>query len=254
MLLPLDAGDDAATITEPPVALMEEQILASWVVNAGVWTRAVRRGEILSRVRVTNGAVLQAIADCAPATLLDLGCGDAIHLANIAMVLPISRYDGVDLSPVALQLAEQNLQGLNCPVNLHTGDMLSFLESDESKYDVIFTSYAFHHLNKPEMMRFLGAAFHHLRPGGQLALVDVIRQQGQSLADYLDAFCEDMRRQWLNLSPEELDHAIRHVRDCDQPPALEELREIALQAGLDDFRAIYRKDWYQLITFGSRAL
>ena len=189
-----------------------------------------------------------------PFSLLDLGCGDAIHLANIAVDLPISRYDGVDLSPVALQLAEQNLQGLKCPVNLHTGDMLSFLESDESKYDVIFTSYAFHHLNKPEMMRFLRAAFHHLRPGGQLALVDVIRQRAQPLANYLDAFCEDMRRQWLKLSPEELDHAIRHVRDCDQPPTLEGLREIALQAGLDDFQPVYRKDWYQLITFGSRAL
>ena len=76
MLLPIDAGDDAATLTEPSLSLMEEQILASWVVNASTWTRAVRRGEILSRVRVTNGAILEAITDCAPATLLDLGCGE----------------------------------------------------------------------------------------------------------------------------------------------------------------------------------
>ncbi len=81
MLLPLHTGDDEATDQEPPLALMEEQILASWVVNAGAWTRAVRRGEILSRVRVTNGAILEAIADCAPATLLDLGCGEG-WLAN----------------------------------------------------------------------------------------------------------------------------------------------------------------------------
>jgi 2-polyprenyl-3-methyl-5-hydroxy-6-metoxy-1,4-benzoquinol methylase len=76
MLVPIDASGDATTVPDPSLALMEEQILASWIVNAGVWTRAVRRGEILSRVRVTNGAILQAIADCAPATLLDLGCGE----------------------------------------------------------------------------------------------------------------------------------------------------------------------------------
>jgi 2-polyprenyl-3-methyl-5-hydroxy-6-metoxy-1,4-benzoquinol methylase len=64
---------------------MEEQILASWVLNATTWTRAVRRGEILSRLRVTNRAILEAIADCAPASLLDLGCGEgwlAHHCAH----------------------------------------------------------------------------------------------------------------------------------------------------------------------------
>ena len=40
---------------------MEDQILASWVVNATTWTRAVRRGEILSRLRVTNRAILEAV-------------------------------------------------------------------------------------------------------------------------------------------------------------------------------------------------
>ncbi len=76
VLLPHDADEDTATVAEPSLSLMEEMIVASWVVNASTWTRAVRRGEILSRLRVTNGAILEAIADCAPATLLDLGCGE----------------------------------------------------------------------------------------------------------------------------------------------------------------------------------
>jgi 2-polyprenyl-3-methyl-5-hydroxy-6-metoxy-1,4-benzoquinol methylase len=76
VLLPRDADNDAAADPEPSAAWMEDQILASWVVNATTWTRAVRRGEILSRLRVTNRAILEAIADCAPASLLDLGCGE----------------------------------------------------------------------------------------------------------------------------------------------------------------------------------
>lgn len=90
MLLPFDADEDAVTAQEPSPALMEEQILASWLVNATAWTRAVRRGEILSRVRVTNGAILEAIADCAPTTLLDLGCGEgwlAHHCARQGMAV-----------------------------------------------------------------------------------------------------------------------------------------------------------------------
>ncbi|MEA5443197.1 class I SAM-dependent methyltransferase [Cyanobium gracile] len=55
---------------------MEGQILASWVVNAAAWARAIRRGEILSRERVTNGAILEAITAASPRTLLDLGCGE----------------------------------------------------------------------------------------------------------------------------------------------------------------------------------
>lgn len=70
------AQGEAGSVPKPPWPGPEEQILASWVVNAAAWTRAVRRGEILSRERVTNGAILDAITTAAPSTLLDLGCGE----------------------------------------------------------------------------------------------------------------------------------------------------------------------------------
>jgi 2-polyprenyl-3-methyl-5-hydroxy-6-metoxy-1,4-benzoquinol methylase len=75
MLLPQDADDQAA---HPRWSLPgpEQQILTSWSGNAAAWTRAVRRGEILSRERVTNRAILEAISRCAPRSLLDLGCGE----------------------------------------------------------------------------------------------------------------------------------------------------------------------------------
>lgn len=71
MLLPHDTIGIELSIPGP-----EEQILASWAANAAAWTRAVRRGEVLSRERVTNGAILEAITTFAPQTLLDLGCGE----------------------------------------------------------------------------------------------------------------------------------------------------------------------------------
>jgi 2-polyprenyl-3-methyl-5-hydroxy-6-metoxy-1,4-benzoquinol methylase len=76
MLFAHDAAGDAASVRKPPLLGLEEQILTSWAVNAIAWTRAVRRGEIRSRERVTNGAILEAITAAAPRTLLDLGCGE----------------------------------------------------------------------------------------------------------------------------------------------------------------------------------
>jgi 2-polyprenyl-3-methyl-5-hydroxy-6-metoxy-1,4-benzoquinol methylase len=76
MLLPLDAADDEESVQDPSLAGPEEQILTSWIGNAAAWSRAVRRGEIFSRKRVTNKAILEAIARSAPRTLLDLGCGE----------------------------------------------------------------------------------------------------------------------------------------------------------------------------------
>jgi 2-polyprenyl-3-methyl-5-hydroxy-6-metoxy-1,4-benzoquinol methylase len=76
MLFPQDLDSEAASDRKPPLPDLEEQILASWVVNADAWTRAVRRGEVLSRERVTNGAILKAISTADPRTLLDLGCGE----------------------------------------------------------------------------------------------------------------------------------------------------------------------------------
>ncbi len=76
MLLRQDAPDDAGPLATASLPGPEEEILISWIGNAPVWTRAVRRGEILSRQRVTNQAILDAIARCAPRSLLDLGCGE----------------------------------------------------------------------------------------------------------------------------------------------------------------------------------
>ncbi len=76
MLFPQDVDSEEALVQKPPLPGLEEQILASWVVNAAAWTRAIRHGEVLSRERVTNGAILEAISTGAPRTLLDLGCGE----------------------------------------------------------------------------------------------------------------------------------------------------------------------------------
>jgi 2-polyprenyl-3-methyl-5-hydroxy-6-metoxy-1,4-benzoquinol methylase len=54
----------------------DRAILDSWHRNAAPWIDAVRGGMIASRKLVTDTAILQAILDCEPRTVIDLGCGE----------------------------------------------------------------------------------------------------------------------------------------------------------------------------------
>jgi SAM-dependent methyltransferase len=76
---------------------------------------------------------------------LDLGCGDATALAPLLQDATPSRYKGVDLSETALALAARTLEALPCPVTLGHGDILAALAEDDA-YDVIYSSFAPHHL------------------------------------------------------------------------------------------------------------
>lgn len=54
----------------------ERHILESWQRNAKPWVKAITEKQISSRETVTNQAVLDAIQDGAPRTLIDIGCGE----------------------------------------------------------------------------------------------------------------------------------------------------------------------------------
>ncbi|WP_010484455.1 class I SAM-dependent methyltransferase [Pseudomonas sp. S9] len=52
------------------------QLMRSWQANAEAWARVVREQCLPSRRLVTDAAVLDAIAECAPRRVLDVGCGE----------------------------------------------------------------------------------------------------------------------------------------------------------------------------------
>ena len=56
--------------------MSDAKIIDSWGKNAEPWTRAVRENRIESRVRVTNAAVVDAVLDRTPRSVLDVGCGE----------------------------------------------------------------------------------------------------------------------------------------------------------------------------------
>lgn len=56
--------------------LSDARILDVWRRNATPWTDAVREGRIASRRLATDRAIVAAVLDPSPRTVLDLGCGE----------------------------------------------------------------------------------------------------------------------------------------------------------------------------------
>jgi 2-polyprenyl-3-methyl-5-hydroxy-6-metoxy-1,4-benzoquinol methylase len=63
-------------IEDQAAAAREQQILAVWQSNAEPWTRAVRGQSIASRRLVTDAAIVQAVIERRPRSVIDLGCGE----------------------------------------------------------------------------------------------------------------------------------------------------------------------------------
>jgi 2-polyprenyl-3-methyl-5-hydroxy-6-metoxy-1,4-benzoquinol methylase len=54
----------------------EASILHSWEQNADAWSQTVRDGHIESRRLVTDHAIIEAVLDGHPGSVMDLGCGE----------------------------------------------------------------------------------------------------------------------------------------------------------------------------------
>jgi len=193
--------------------------------------------------------VAEVLRTCHDFALLDLGCGDAVNLAPVLTSVPIGRYCGVDLSATALDFAEQNLNGLSCPVTLQLGDLLQSLHETDLRYDVIFTSFALHHLNFGQKADFFKTAYDHLNAGGFLLMIDTVREEHEDLTAYLKAYCAWLRGDWQGIDNQEKEIACQHIVDNDFPETLSTLQAFAQQAGFAACHAIGSYKWHKVLRF-----
>jgi 2-polyprenyl-3-methyl-5-hydroxy-6-metoxy-1,4-benzoquinol methylase len=86
----------------------EENILSSWHTNASNWIDLIAQNGIESRKLATNQAIVDAILNVKPATVLDIGCGEG-WLAAVLAANDI-RVTGVDAIPALIENARQKVQ------------------------------------------------------------------------------------------------------------------------------------------------
>jgi ubiquinone/menaquinone biosynthesis C-methylase UbiE len=182
-------------------------------------------------------------------SLLDLGCGNARSLAACARDFPPSHYEGVDLSPAALAEAAQNLKSWPS-VALQEQDMLAKAQSvSASSFDVVYSSFAMHHLDTAGKNRLFAACSRLLKPSGMFLLVDVVREEGQTREQYLEKYLHMMRTEWTGIPHAQIEEACRHVATYDFPETFRALSEMARKAGFRDVQSLGQFGAHQVLQF-----
>lgn len=193
-------------------------------------------------------AILHQRFGARPFSILDLGCGDAATFAPLLGGFAVKAYRGADLSEAALALARQNLTGLACPVVLTRTDFMDELARVEP-HDLIYISFALHHLTTEQKAEFFRLAAHKLAPGGLLLVADVVREEGQSLPDYLDAYSAYLREVMVALDDAEREEIRQHIVSFDLPEPRSLLQAQAETAGLRVLEAATPHKWHGLLPF-----
>jgi len=167
-----------------------------------------------------------------PFSMIDLGCGDASQIATTLKGLPVRQYVGIDLSPVALVQARENMSWSAVNASLVESDLVAFLESAETEpVDVIVAGFAAHHLNRPDKRRLLQLCLNNLKQGGALCYYDVFRRQGETREAYLEAYFSNLDRAWTALTAEERNQVREHILASDRPETYTAIAALASEAG-----------------------
>ncbi|MFI6080081.1 class I SAM-dependent methyltransferase [Streptomyces sp. NPDC051217] len=101
---------------------------------------------------------------------LDLGCGPGRNAVQLAVAG--FEVDAVDLSPTAVEWAEERAREAGVDVRFHRGDAFDLVGGAElaGPYDLIHDSGCFHHLPPHRRISYLALVERALAPGGHLAL------------------------------------------------------------------------------------
>jgi arsenite methyltransferase len=138
-------------------------------------------------------------------TVVDLGCGPAVQLGQIARFNPHVQFRGVDLSSRMLEQAQHTLKSQNITnVTLEQADITQLTQIADGSADAVISTMALHHLPRMEL---LDAAFAEiariLRPGGGVYITDFCRLKSRHSVLY---FAYQNQRHFPHLYPFWLDY------------------------------------------------
>jgi len=180
-----------------------------------------------------------------PLKILDLGCGSARHFALVLREQKVVNYRGYDLSEVAIAKARENLAPMQEVVELCQGDLLAGLQETPENFDLIFSSFALHHLSLAEKSQFFRIASEKLNSQGLLLLIDVMRDETEDRNQYFQHYSAWMESDWTAIAPEGKQSIYDHIRNYDFPETVSVIKEISSQAGFSSATEISRFRWHQ---------
>lgn len=176
LFLDLVARGEQPRVPEPALVMSD-------AAGAEAFMRAGREDGILAHTYVYHA--IQASAVIRPgATVVDLGCGPANQLVQVARLNPDARFVGVDASASMLALAADTLARCGVGnVELRQARMESLAGIADTSADAVISTMSLHHLaDTAALAATLGEVKRILKPGGGVYLVDfgrLRREAGQ---------------------------------------------------------------------------
>lgn len=161
-------------------AQLDSTIIESWQRNSDPWIAAIRNGEIESRTLVTNAAIVETVRAYAPASAVDLGCGEGW----LVRALPEVKMTGVDAIPALVEQAQATGGG--------TFRCLSYeqIADGELQLSADLAVCNFSLIGKEAVEGLLRAAPSYLRRGGHLVVQTVHPVLACGDAAYVDGWRE----------------------------------------------------------------
>lgn len=182
--------------------------------------------------------------------ILDLGSGNAFFMAQVLENTSISSYTAYDLSKESLEEAKLNLGKINCKKEFVIKDLSKeFLDSQfKEKYDLIWSSYALHHLSLENKKHFFKRCFNLLEKNSSFILVDIINNIG-SREDWFNSYKIGVDKNWNALSSDDKNYVCNHVYNFDYPESLNTIEKIAMESGFLDRKILFQQDLYCCVEF-----
>jgi len=168
-----------------------------------------------------------------PFSMLDLGCGDASSLKPILKKAMLTNYLGIDLSLAAIQLAKKNLLQLEEKVQWLSCDLNS-LELNKSDYfDLVYSSFAIHHLLDQDKAALFKLIFEQLKPGGIFIYIDAYQKFSTGLDAYRKEYSQWIDDTWHALSSNEKQEIKNHLCSYDFPSTQTWINETLVTLGFE---------------------
>jgi tRNA (cmo5U34)-methyltransferase len=182
-----------------------------------------------------------------PARILDLGVGTG-GLAHLLLAeFPDAHLTGIDLLENFLEIASKRLSEYDARVSLQHGDLAEFDFSD--RYDLIVTSFVFHHLADQLKQTLFSRIFTSLSPGGCFVNADFVDSGSQFYSKVFDDLRVDFMREhgW---SDEEIRKRYIEHRKLEIPIPMEMQLKWLRGLGFSDVECFWK--YLNLAVFGGR--
>lgn len=175
---------------------------------------------------------------------LDLGVGTGYFTERFLEAFPQSKVQALDGAKIMVDLAKARLGGRGKNVSFRVGDFrdLGKLLAGVESIDVVYSSYALHHLSRDEKASVVREAVSLLRPGGWFVNADIIAADTPDMENRIQEIrVNGIVKRARGVDPRFADHGTtRRFLDAleagegDQPLTLKDDLRVLRAAGLND--------------------